>query len=126
MPALPHAPRPAVLVVEDEPRLRHLLTRYCQAIGVDSFAAGDAAEAARLLRAHAGQIGAALIDLRMPGGDGLEVRRRLDGVKPGLPCCLMSGLVGEGDAAPDGFRRALGKPFRLAELQSCLDDLFQA
>jgi CheY-like chemotaxis protein len=121
----PRAPaRPfGVLVVEDEPFILKLLAGYLKTFGVAAFGASCAGEAERLLRAHAGEIDAALIDLNLPGSDGLETRRRLDAIKPGLRFGLMSGAGLGGDAPPEGFCQSLGKPFGSRELRACLDEL---
>jgi DNA-binding response OmpR family regulator len=110
-----------VLVVEDEPLILQLVTRFLRTFGVEVFAAPGAAEAERLLRDHADSIDAAMIDLNMPVTDGLETQRRLSRVKPALCCCLMTGAGMSGGSLPDGFCLALDKPFGLAQLRAFLE-----
>ncbi|MFO0843562.1 MAG: response regulator [Gemmataceae bacterium] len=112
-----------VLVVEDASFILDSLTLWLRRLGFTAFPARGCAEAEGLLREHAGEIDAALIDLRMPGADGLETRRRLDAVKPGLRCVLMTGAGLEADAPPEGFLLALAKPFGQDELETCLGEL---
>ena len=53
------------------------------------------------------------------GLGGLGALRSLRGVAPGLPCCLVSGLVLEGDEPAylrAGFDAVLRKPFRPADV----------
>jgi DNA-binding NtrC family response regulator len=111
----------AILVVEDEPLILQLLIGYLRSFGVASFGASGAVEAERVLRDHAEEIGGAVIDLRMPGVDGLETRRRLDRIKPGLRCCLMSGAGLSGSTPPEGFLGTLDKPFAQAQLRASVD-----
>lgn len=110
-----------VLVVEDEPLILQLVTRYLHAFGVEVFAAQGALEAERLLRDHADRIDAAMIDLNMPLTDGLETRRRLSRVKPALCCCLMTGAGLSGGSLPEGFCLALEKPFGLPQVRAFLE-----
>jgi DNA-binding NtrC family response regulator len=112
-----------VLVVEDEPVVLALISHYLRTLGVAAFGAASARDAELLLRRHPGEIDAALIDLRLPGAGGVESRKRLDAVKPGLPCCLMSGAGVSGEAAPEGFLLTLDKPFTIDELKSRLESL---
>jgi len=57
--------------VDDDPRIRDLLTRMLEASGYAAEAAEDAAEARRCLRDH--EFAAILIDVRMPGESGLDL-----------------------------------------------------
>src|SRR5437660_11793376 len=61
----------SILVVDDDPRIRDLLTRMLEASGYAAEAAEDAAEARRCLRDH--ELAAILIDVRMPGESGLDL-----------------------------------------------------
>jgi DNA-binding NtrC family response regulator len=121
-PSLPFG----ILVVEDEPAVLRLLLGYLRNLGVAAYGASGAAEAERVLREHEGEIGGALIDLCMPLADGVETRRVLDRVKPGLRCCLMSGAGLAGEALPEGFCHGLDKPFGMDEVRACLDVLAAA
>jgi DNA-binding NtrC family response regulator len=113
----------ALLVVEDEPIILQLLLGYLHNLGVAAYGAPGALEAEQLLREHADEVGGALIDLCLRDADGVETRRRLERVKPGLRCCLMSGAGLSGLAPPEGFCHVLDKPFGLAQLRTCLDAL---
>jgi two-component system, cell cycle sensor histidine kinase and response regulator CckA len=118
------AQRPfGVLVVEDKPSILEAVTSWLRGLGAAAFGASGCDEAERVLLANAGAIDAALIDLRMPNGDGLETRRRLHGANPGLPCVLMTGEAVAGDDPPEGFCHTLAKPFGAAELDTLLRGL---
>jgi DNA-binding response OmpR family regulator len=110
-----------VLVVEDEPMILQLVTRFLRIFGVEVFAAPGASEAERLLGENADKIDAAMIDLNMPVTDGLETQRRLARVKPALCCCLMTGAGMSGESLPEGFCLALDKPFGLSQVRAFLD-----
>ncbi len=69
----PHSIR--VLVVDDETNFRKLLVRELERRGHQTSAAKDGVEALDLLQDGAADI--VLLDLKMPGLDGIEVMRRL-------------------------------------------------
>jgi two-component system response regulator AtoC len=69
----PHPIR--VLVVDDEPNFRKVLVRELERRGHQTGAAKDGAEALELLQDNVADI--VLLDLKMPGLDGIEVMRRL-------------------------------------------------
>jgi len=66
---------PKVLVVDDEEMLVNLLRRQLQTEGYEVFTAMDGLSALRLARRH--QPDLILLDIAMPGTDGLEVCKRL-------------------------------------------------
>jgi DNA-binding response OmpR family regulator len=64
-----------VLVVDDEPQIRTVLRGYLEAEGYDVAEAADGAEALAALREDAPAL--VLLDVMLPGIDGLEVLRQL-------------------------------------------------
>ena len=66
---------PKVLVVDDDPRLRDLLRRYLADNGINVFTADGAASLNKLWLRE--RFDALILDLMMPGEDGLAVLRRL-------------------------------------------------
>ena len=88
-------PGPArVLVVEDEPRLAALLADYLRAAGhvPECVGSGDAALAAWQARHH----DLVLLDLMLPGLDGLEVCRRLR-EHSAVPILMLTARADEAD-----------------------------
>ncbi len=76
----PPAPAPSpgaarVLVVDDEPQIRQLVVRYLAADGLRGYEAEDGAEALRVVAEHS--IDCVILDIGLPGMDGLEVLREL-------------------------------------------------
>jgi two-component system, OmpR family, response regulator len=106
-----------VLIVEDEPKLAGLLRRGL----VEEAHAADVAESGEdaLWMAQATEYDAIVLDLMLPGVDGIEVCRRLraDGVwAPVLMLTARDALddrIGGLDAGADDY---LTKPFAFAEL----------
>jgi CheY-like chemotaxis protein len=109
-----------ILVVDDEPGALRFVAGVLRTLGVAVFTASDGRKAELSLREAGGRIDAALVDLKMPGWDGVATARMLRQARPGLPCCLMSSAWPSGATLPDGFRCILGKPFATAQLRECL------
>src|SRR5213080_213276 len=64
---------PTVLVVDDEPIVRDVVVRYLQRDGYDTLEAGDG-DAARAI-IESGQADLVVLDLMLPGTDGLTLTR---------------------------------------------------
>src|SRR3954451_4852623 len=64
-----------VLVVDDEPMIVEMLTMGLSYEGFDVLVAGDGQEALEQVRAHRPDL--VILDLMMPGMDGLKVCQRL-------------------------------------------------
>ena len=111
-----------VLVVEDEVRLRDLLLRALTGWGFETTAAATGEEALRLHEAKPFDI--AILDLNLPGIEGLEALRRMREKAPHL-----QGVVLTGFASIESARQAvhldvvefLTKPCHLGELEQALD-----
>ena len=75
MEAASVSPKATILIVDDEPDVRAVLQEYFVAHGYAAFGA-ESASAARLLVAQH-SIDLALVDIHMPGEDGLSLARHL-------------------------------------------------
>jgi DNA-binding response OmpR family regulator len=64
-----------VLVVDDEPTIVEVLARYMERAGYETHQAADGPEALRLADLHRPDL--VVLDLMLPGIDGIEVMRRL-------------------------------------------------
>jgi two-component system response regulator MprA len=107
-----------VLVVDDERAVRESLRRALELEGYEVELAGDGEEGLELLGAGS-PADAVILDVLMPGIDGLEVCRRLRGVGNAVPVLMLTARaevdsrVAGLDAGADDY---LPKPFALAEL----------
>jgi two-component system response regulator MprA len=107
-----------ILVVDDEAAVRDALRRALRLEGYEVELAADGAEALQRLEDGA-QPDALLLDVLMPGVDGLEVCRRLRRSGSRLPVLMLtaraevSDRVSGLDAGADDY---LTKPFALQEL----------
>ncbi len=110
-----------VLFVDDDPTFRKVLERELRGFGysVESFPEAEPA----LARVGAFEPDVALLDLRLPGQDGLELQKRLIRLDPQLPVVLLTGhgAVPEAVAAMRlGAHDFLTKPASLDVLEASL------
>jgi two-component system, OmpR family, response regulator MprA len=107
-----------ILVVDDERAVRDSLRRALELQGYQVELAVDGAEALAQLEAN-GQPDAILLDILMPGIDGLEVCRRIRGSGNAVPVLMLTArdAVGDRVAGLDaGADDYVVKPFALEEL----------
>lgn len=106
-----------VLVVDDDARLRRLLQRYLKENGFRVTGASSAAEARQALGFMLPD--ALVLDVTMPGEDGLELTRSLRGQGLDIPILLLTAR-GEAEDRITGLEAGaddyLGKPFEPREL----------
>ena len=91
IPFLPSMSNARVLVIEDDPPSRMMLSRGLQRMGFVVEACQDAIEAqAKLRTVGTSAYEALVVDLRMPRMDGLEFITWLESVDPHLGCMLLT------------------------------------
>jgi DNA-binding response OmpR family regulator len=109
--------RGSVLVVDDEPTIAEVVSRYLQRAGYDTRIAVDGRTALNLARTLRPDL--VVLDLMLPGIDGLEVCRRLRVQDPGLPIVMLTALGEESDRVLGleiGADDYITKPFSPREL----------
>ncbi|MGQ2990908.1 MAG: response regulator [Brevundimonas sp.] len=107
---------PNILVVDDDPGVRHELGAYIAEQGYRVFSAGDAVEMDRVIEDH--DIHVVLLDIMMPGEDGLSVCLRLS-ANPRLQIIMLSAKGTDVDRIIGlelGADDYLPKPFNPREL----------
>jgi PAS domain S-box-containing protein len=82
-----------VLVVEDDPLVRHLSARLLASQGYATLEARNGREALELLQAHEDRVQLVLTDVVMPELGGAEFARHVEQLQPGLPVLFMSGFT---------------------------------
>ena len=106
-----------VLVADDESAIRDSLHRYLELDGAEATTAEDGLAAQRRLQEEA--FDAAIIDLRMPRLDGLELLRWIRAERPRLPVLMISAFGEVADAVTAmklGAADYIVKPFDPEEL----------
>src|SRR5919106_4942126 len=93
-----------VLVVDDDPAQRRILEETIKRLGFDTKTAASGEQALEVLTGpEHGSISLVLLDLVMPGTDGLAVLDRLSG-KSGVPPIIVQTAHGSIDAAINAMR----------------------
>jgi len=130
-PAAAADARTTVLVVDDDPSVRGLLTKTLEKEGYRVVSAGNGVEALALAREHRPQ--AITLDVLMPQMDGWSALKefKADATLRDIPVIMVSVLNERGMAIPLGAADYVTKPVdrqRLAEIlrEHCADDMRSA
>lgn len=113
--------RPSVLVVDDEQRLRELLVRGISQMGFDCLGSPTGEDGLRQMRDT--PRGVAIVDLNLPGMDGMALFEKLRRGWPAIQVIVLTGF-GDLDAAKNAIRLDvvdfLTKPTHMGELEEAL------
>ncbi|MGK2964407.1 MAG: response regulator [Tepidiformaceae bacterium] len=107
-----------ILVVDDDDGVRTMLARLLEAQGYTVLSAGNS-DAALKVFDEGVKVDLVVSDVVMPGRSGIELRRMVAEIAPGLPVILVSGYSPEAPAdfaskLPD--TRFVAKPFAVEQL----------
>jgi DNA-binding NtrC family response regulator len=109
---------PAILIIEDEAKMRRLLELNLGEDGLSTFSAGDAEAGLKLLREHA--IDLVVTDLKLPGMNGLEFLQAVKRQNAALPVVVMTAF-GSVETAVEAMKAGASdyvlKPFSLTEMR---------
>lgn len=111
------ASRPRVLVVDDESSIRDLLAKTLALAEYDVDVAPDGRSAVERMRMYPYDL--LIVDLKMPGMDGLAVIREAKRYKSDLPVIIITGFSTEASAIEAvnlGVAGYLTKPFRVPQV----------
>ena len=106
-----------ILVVDDDSRIRDLLRRYLSQEGFEVFQAEDGKALSRILLRET--VDLIVLDLMLPGEDGLSICRRLRAANDRTPIIMLTAKVEDVDRIVGlevGADDYLGKPFNPREL----------
>lgn len=112
----------AVLIVEDEPRLREMLARAVREMGFNPAAVSTAEAALRAIEQRPADI--LILDLNLPGMNGMELLEQLHARQPDVQVIILTGF-GDLEAAKRAIRLNvvdfLTKPCALGALEEAID-----
>ena len=113
-------PDETILLVEDDPSIRHLIRRVLEGHGYQLIEARNGHEALGLAADHRGPIDLLLTDVMMPRMDGFTLGERLVESHPETRVLFLSGQADQSLAVRGGLKEAgtafLLKPFTHASL----------
>ena len=112
-------------MVDDEPTVLNLCRRILQLGGYAVVSANNGNDALRALQSNPDPIDLALLDVMMPGMNGIELATRIQGSKPGTPVVLMSGFGPQEIARVAGdikSYRIIWKPFKTESLLRMIEN----
>ncbi len=118
----PNSPKQRILVVDDEVYIRELLTEYFSRLGYIVVAVDSGEQAVKAVDDDS--FGVALVDLKMPGMDGIATLKE---IRKQLPVCTIIIMTGYPtiDSSIEALRAGaydyLIKPFKLSELRGAID-----
>ena len=116
---------PKVLIVDDDPESRNLLSEFLAANGYAVGTVGDGA-AARSELGRVKDYQVVVADLRMPNESGLDLLRKLHLQKSKCAIILMSSFISQEEkkeAQALGAHALLEKPFRLTDLLQKVEEV---
>ena len=119
-------PRRRVLVVEDERELALVIRRHVEELGHEVQIAGSGEQALEAVTAQSFDL--VLLDIMLPGVDGLEVCRRLRAQKLYMPVIMLTARSSEVDKVlglETGADDYITKPFSLMELGARIRAMFR-
>ena len=120
----PAAGRPSLIVVDDEVPVLRLIERLANKSGFDVMTCSSGSDALGLLARKPADL--AMIDLRMPDVNGLELLRQIRRAVPGCEVILMTGhasVESAVEAIKLGAREFLTKPFDFDRLRKLLSSI---
>ena len=115
-----------ILIVEDNKDLAALLGMHLRDLSYEVEIAGDGLDG--LARAETGEYNLIILDLMLPGLDGLEVCRRLRSSSPYVPILMLTSKASELDRVLGlelGADDYLTKPFSIMELLARVKAIFR-
>lgn len=116
-------PEKTILIVDDEEMIRDVSAAMLEELGFATLTAANGQEALRIFRDQGDGIAGVLLDMSMPGMDGIAVFRELRRIRPDVRVILASGyserevLESCGGAGLDVF---VQKPFNLESLSAAV------
>ncbi|MBD2360098.1 response regulator [Anabaena minutissima FACHB-250] len=115
-----------ILIVDDEPAIRDITRTSLESHQYQALVASDGIEAIAIYAKYADKISAVLVNLMLPGLDGLTTIRTLKKINPDARIIATSGLIAKnklGEIVNTGAAAFLAKPYTINELLLALNQV---
>jgi len=115
--------KPGVLVVDEDHLVRIMVQLGLERNGFDVWLARNGRDAIDLYRRHTEEITVVLLDVRMPGLNGVQTLKALRELNPELPACFMIGDTDPykpAELLQRGAAYVIAKPFLLDNLANII------
>ena len=110
-----------ILVVDDQFGIRILLNEVLQKEGYDTFQAANGLQALEVLKDHVPDL--VLLDMKIPGMDGIEILKRMKVLQPDIKVIIMT-AYGELDMIQEamdlGAITHFAKPFDIDDIRKAV------
>lgn len=115
-----------ILVVDDEETVRTVCAALVARLGFRTMTAANGEEGIKLFAEHAPNLVCVLLDLTMPGMDGVETFHEMKKIRPDVPVILCSGYDRQ-DATrrftSEGLAGFIQKPYRIDSLRDIIEQV---
>ncbi|AUT02585.1 hybrid sensor histidine kinase/response regulator [Nostoc sp. CENA543] len=115
-----------ILIVDDEPAIRDITKTSLESHEYQTLVASDGIEAIAIYAKYTDKISAVLVNLMLPGLDGLTTIRTLKKINPDVKIVATSGLIAKnklGEIVNTGAATFLSKPYTINELLLALNQV---
>jgi len=113
-----------IMIVDDEQVVRETMGKILSDEGFNVFIASDAKAAIEIAKNNT--IDVALIDVRLPGGNGVDVFEKMKSIRPKMKAVIMTGYE-VAEQIDRAFRlgafACLHKPFDMENLLNLIDQM---
>ena len=116
----------SILIVDDQAGIRLLLNEVFQSEGLTTYIASNGAEALQIFKEK--QIDCILLDVKMPGMDGIEILNEIRKTNEYIPVYMMT-AYGEQELIDSAIKlnieKFFTKPFNIFEVRDSVLNLLQ-
>lgn len=115
-----------ILIVDDEPAIQEITKTSLESHKYQALVASDGIEAIAIYAKYADKISAVLVNIMLPGLDGLTTIRTLKKINPYVKIIATSGLIAKnklGEIVNTGATTFLAKPYTINELLLALNQV---